>query len=77
MTRHKDTPGVISKISTIIYKDNLNIGTMKLYRNSKGSMATMALETDNIIPEATIKKLNELPEIHSIKIINPMREGEL
>ncbi|BDR76199.1 L-serine ammonia-lyase, iron-sulfur-dependent subunit beta [Clostridium tetani] len=77
MTKHKDTPGVISKISTIMYKDNLNIGTMKLYRTGKGSMATMALETDNIIPQATIEKLKELPEIHSIKIINPMGEGEL
>ncbi|MCG4578589.1 L-serine ammonia-lyase, iron-sulfur-dependent subunit beta [Clostridium cochlearium] len=77
MTKHKDTPGVISKISTIMYKDNLNIGTMKLYRNGKGSMATMALETDNVIPQATIEKLKEIPEIHSIKIINPMGEGEV
>ncbi|QGU96235.1 L-serine ammonia-lyase, iron-sulfur-dependent, subunit beta [Clostridium bovifaecis] len=76
ITQHKDTPGVISKITTMLYMSNINIGSMKVYRNSKGLQATMALETDNIIPMDIIEKIKEISEIDSIKVINPIIEGE-
>lgn len=76
ITQHKDTPGVISKITTMLYTSNINIGSMKVYRNSRGLQATMALETDNIIPKAIIEKMKEIPEIESIKVINPIIEGD-
>ena len=56
MTKHKDTPGVISKLSTIMYKDNLNIGTMKLYRNGERVYGYYGFtETDNVIPQLLLK----------------------
>lgn len=76
ITNHKDTPGVISKITTMLYMENINIGSMKVYRNSKGLKATMAIETDNIIPNYIIEKIKEIPEIENIKVINPISEGE-
>lgn len=76
LTRHKDSPGVISKITTILYGKNINIGSMKVYRNSKGLQATMALETDNLIPEEIISKIKEIPEIEAIRVINPIAESE-
>ena len=77
ITTHKDTPGIISKITTMLYTDNINIGSMKVYRGGKGVNATMALETDNIIPEDIIKKIKGIPEIQKIRIINPIIEGEV
>jgi len=76
MTKHKDTPGMISKISTILFNENINIGTMKLYRDSKGTTATMALETDSELHSSIIEKLEAIPEIYSVKIINPITEGD-
>jgi len=72
ITKHKDTPGVISKITAMLYMENINIGSMKVYRNSKGLQATMVLETDNILPSDLVSKIKEIPEIQSLKVINPI-----
>jgi len=75
LTQHKDLPGVISKISSILYDENINIAGMKVYRNGKGKVATMALETDSIISEKLIKLIRDVDEIVSVKCINPIVEG--
>lgn len=77
ITKHRDTPGVISKITTMLYVENINIGSMKVYRDSKGLEATMAIETDNIIPEYIIEKIRAIPEIENLKVVNPIVEGEI
>lgn len=76
LTQHKDLPGVISKISSILYYENINIANMRVYRNAKGKMATMALETDNLIPEKVANRFANIDEIESIKFLNPIIEGD-
>lgn len=75
LTQHKDLPGVISKISAILYDENINIANMRVYRGSKGKMATMALETDNLISEGVMSRINKIDEIETVKFINPIIEG--
>ncbi len=77
LTQHKDLPGVISKISSILYEENINIASMKVYRNGKGKVATMALETDSILSEKVMSLVGEIKEIVSVKFINPIVEGVL
>ncbi|NLJ58672.1 MAG: L-serine ammonia-lyase, iron-sulfur-dependent, subunit beta [Tissierellia bacterium] len=75
LTHHRDLPGVISKISSILYEENINIANMRVYRNGKGKMATMALETDSIITEEVMNKIKNISEIDNVKYINPIVEG--
>lgn len=75
LTQHKDLPGVISKISSILYEENINIASMKVYRNGKGKVATMALETDSILSEKVMNLVGEIREIVNVKFINPVVEG--
>lgn len=75
LTKHKDLPGVVSKISSILFKENINIANMRVYRDERGKMATMALETDSLIPENIVNKIKEIKEIENVKIINPIKEG--
>ena len=75
LTRYKDLPGVISKISSILYEENINIANMRVYRNEKGKMANMALETDSIITEEAMKRIKKIGEIDNVKFINPIVEG--
>lgn len=75
LTQHRDLPGVISKISSILYEENINIANMRVYRSGKGKMATMALETDSLILENVMDKINNIEEIESVKFINPIVEG--
>jgi len=77
LTQHRDLPGVISKISSILYEENINIANMRVYRNGRGKMATMALETDNPISEKVMDLVKEIEEIENVKFINPIVEGVL
>nr|WP_312576801.1 L-serine ammonia-lyase, iron-sulfur-dependent subunit beta [Sedimentibacter sp.] len=75
ITQHKDLPGVISKISSILYEESINIANMRVYRNGKGKIATMALETDSAISESVMSLVSEIKEIVNVKFINPIVEG--
>lgn len=73
---HRDVPGMISRVSTLIYEANINIAFLKVYRSSRGSSATMVLETDTKVSESIIDNMKYIIGIDSIKVINPILEGE-
>lgn len=75
LTQHRDLPGVISKISSILYEYNINIADMRVYRSAKGKKATMALETDSGIFEDVMNKIRQIEEIETVKFITPIIEG--
>ena len=77
LTRHKDLPGVLSQITNILYDKNINIANMRVYRSEKGKVATMAIETDSIIPDEILEKVREIKEMQNVKIINPIIEGAI
>ncbi|HCS76037.1 MAG TPA: L-serine ammonia-lyase, iron-sulfur-dependent, subunit beta, partial [Clostridiales bacterium] len=52
-----------------------NIANMRVYRNEKGKMATMALETDSMITKEAMERIRKIGEIDSVKFINPIVEG--
>jgi L-serine dehydratase len=72
---HRDIPGMISKVSTILYDENINIALMKVYRNSKGLKAAMVFETDSIVPEDVINKIKILGDIYDIREIRPVSQS--
>lgn len=67
---HKDTKGMIHKITGILADNNINIATMKLTRKEKGAMACCVIETDSEIPDAVVVTLKEVPEIHTVQVMN-------
>lgn len=73
---HKDVPGMVSKVSTILYEENINIAFMKVFRNSRGLKAVTAFETDSSVPKRVLKKIRELDEIQSVKVLKPLQGGE-
>ena len=73
---HKDVPGMISKITTMIYENNINIAFLKVYRNSRGLSAKMIIETDTVVSKEIIDKIQEVENIKSVIAINPVTEGE-
>jgi L-serine dehydratase len=73
--KHRDVPGMISKVSTVIYEANINIAFLRVYRKNRGFKASMIFETDSVIPEDTARKIKELGNIESIRVINPIVES--
>lgn len=69
---HKDIPGMISKVSTILYDEDINIAFMNVYRNSRGLEAAMVFETDTRVPKSVLDKIKSLGNVHKIKEISPV-----
>jgi L-serine dehydratase len=68
-----DVPGVINNVTAILYKEKINIAFMKVYRNNKGRDASMLIEVDSMIFDNIIKQIAHLPDVNTVKFINPVR----
>lgn len=76
LVKHRDIPGMISKVSSLISDGNINIAFLKVYRLSRGNIATMVFETDSPISDYIIKKISDLENVENVRVINPIVEGE-
>ncbi len=65
-----DRPGVIGRIGTILGEAGINIAGMRLGRFKPGEMAVALLNVDDPVPEDILKKIQELPNIIEVKMIN-------
>lgn len=72
--QHTDQPGVISAVSKLLLSSGINIATMKVKRKSKGKEASIILEADAMFPEDLVKTLVDVPNIHSVRAIRPIKE---
>lgn len=72
---HKDIPGMISKVTTLLYDENINIAFMNVYRNSRGLKAAMVFETDTTVPKSVLDKIKTLGDVYNIKEISPVQQS--
>lgn len=72
--KHIDVPGVISKVTAVLYEEEINIATMNVYRSSRGSEATMFFETDSKVAPELIEKISNIGNIKRIRVINPLEK---
>lgn len=72
--KYKDKKGTISKISSVLSLNDINIATMKVSRDDK--IATMVLETDSLINDKVLKKILEIEEVFYFKKVNIMEKGD-
>ncbi|MCR1900235.1 L-serine ammonia-lyase, iron-sulfur-dependent subunit beta [Irregularibacter muris] len=72
ITKHIDKPGVIARVTTILADYQVNVAFMKVYRQSKGKIASMIVETDEGMPGEIINNINQIPDIKNAVIINPV-----
>lgn len=72
---HLDVPGAVSKVTSILYFEGVNIAFMKVFRKQKGKGATMVFEVDNKINEHVIEQIKEIESISKVISINPVKEG--
>lgn len=70
LIKYNDKKGTISKISSILSSNEINIATMKVTREDK--IATMITETDSPIEDNIIEEISSLDEIINITGINPI-----
>jgi len=69
MTRHRDVPGVIGRVGTILGEAQINISTMQVSRHDEGGDAIMILSTDRRVDAATLDRLRSQAGISGVKSI--------
>ncbi|OCA98443.1 L-serine ammonia-lyase, iron-sulfur-dependent subunit beta [Clostridium beijerinckii] len=73
---HKDAPGVINSVTSILYSENINVAFMRVFRQQKGHEAIMIFEMDNKVNNILIEKIKEIELVHNVISISPAKEGE-
>ncbi len=63
---HHDTPGMLARITGEIAASRLNIATMRVFRQSVGGEAMVALELDGTADRALIARLSALGGVYHV-----------
>ncbi len=68
--RHKDQPGAIGRVGTLLAMEGINIAAMQVGRSEIGGDAIMMLSIDKAVEESVIHKLKALEDIYDATAIN-------
>ncbi|MFJ5713321.1 L-serine ammonia-lyase, iron-sulfur-dependent subunit beta [Neobacillus sp. NPDC093127] len=63
---HQDRFGIISAVTSVLSKYQINIGHMEVSRLDKGEMALMVIEVDQKIEDMVIEELSNLANVSKI-----------
>ncbi|SFL31115.1 L-serine ammonia-lyase, iron-sulfur-dependent subunit beta [Pelosinus propionicus] len=69
LTMHRDRPGAIALVTSILSTQGVNVAQMKVFRKQKGGLAAMIVETDQPIDDAAFEVIGKLPHIQSVRRI--------
>lgn len=75
VTHHRDTPGVISNITFILYELGINIGNMRVSRNQEDRTAHMYIELDSLTGADLAAAIRKIPGIIWVKLLQPTDES--
>lgn len=70
-----DQPGHVCEVTSMLSHKSVNIANMSLYRDRRGGRAVMVVETDQPIPEESVRWLEHLEGILKVTYIN-VEEGQ-
>jgi len=73
--RNEDRPGAVAEVSAVLSRRGVNIAAMQLYRDMRGGLAVMVIESDQPIFSAAVEELRSCPGIVSVTYLE-MEEAE-
>lgn len=60
---HKDRPGVVNRVTSILARYKINIAYMRVSRKMRGQEAMMILETDDELSTEVVEDCSEIPRL--------------
>jgi len=69
LTYHRDVPGMVGRIGTILGEANVNISTMQVARNARGGQAMMVLEVDREIERPVVERIANIEGISAVRVV--------
>ncbi len=70
---HKDKPGMIAQVATVLSKENINISMMQVGRKVRaqvGGESVMILNVDEPVSDSILKQLQKIDGIYSSRYVN-------
>ncbi len=70
---HKDKPGMVAQVATLLSRENINISMMQVGRKVRavvGGESVMILNVDEPVSSATLEQLQKIDGIYSAKYVN-------
>ena len=68
--RNEDRPGQVAEVAGLLSRYGVNIATMQLYRDMRGGLAVMVIESDQAIPGTVVKELRAQAGIVRVTYLN-------
>jgi len=65
ITHHRDVPGVIGRVGTILGLHGVNIAGMQVGRHNRGGEALMVLNVDDVIPDGALMEIKTIPGVET------------
>lgn len=72
---YADTRGMIAAISKQVSEAHLNIATMRVFRDTQGGKAIMALELDGEAPDELLQALAQLRDVYRVAYLPAAEEN--
>ena len=69
---HKDRPGMVGIITSLLGSYQLNIANMQDFRMKKGSTGSSIIELDQKVEEAIVNHLEKIDDIYQVRYIPPL-----
>ncbi len=70
LTLHRDMPGIIGKIGSLLGSFNVNIASMQVGRKMVRGNAVMVISLDDPLPEGLLEEIVKVPGIRDAYIVN-------
>ena len=72
ITEHMDRPGVVAQVSNLLSKRGINIAFLKVFRQSRGSKASMVVEIDQQLDLAILEELKKIEGINKVSFVDTL-----
>lgn len=73
LINHIDKLGLVNKISEILFKNNVNIAYLKVFRDRKGNKASMVFELDDYVDENMVEQIKNIEDVESCVFIDAIK----
>ncbi len=73
---HKDTVGVISKVSGLIQNEGVNIASMICDRAAKGEEASMCLSLDSVLALDVVEKIKAIEGVYFVRCVGKLENWD-
>lgn len=69
-TDHKDEPGVVARVASVLAKHDINISNMSLARNNVRAEAVMVMGVDDLPSREVLSELDKMTALNSVHFVS-------